>query len=287
MSCSPCSSVIVKDVDAAQSLAIELVRNAVVARSHANVLVVGGQNWVRIRDFVADEAPRYGAESDRSRESCDVLVAGGSIESIPNRVGLLIVLPAARTDVDAERRVEIALGEPVGEVVLVPGTARQVNGVYVLTEESFERLRRAEDIARRRRVRAVILSGWNGRVETSRSEAEQMFQAWRGPRVPLIRDDAARTTAENALWAASLTSALGGVRKIRVVVPWVGALRLGLACFIAFRRTKVVPVLSTVWGRVQAVSWRPAVVGLVYLRRHIRIGRAIIANGAGHPQARL
>jgi hypothetical protein len=287
MSRLPCSYVAVKDADAAQSLAIELVRNAVVARSRANVLLVGGNNWARIQGFIEDEAPRYGAESDRSRESCDVLVVGGSIESVPDRVGLLVVLPAARTDVDAERRVEIALGEPVGEVVVVPGTARQVNGVHALTEESVERLRRAEDIARRRRVRAVILSGWNGRIETSRSEAEQMFEAWRGPRVPLILDDAARTTAENALWAASLTSALGGVRKVRVVVPWVGALRLGLAFFIAFRRTKVVPVLSTVWGRAQAVSWRPAVVGLVYLRRHLRIGRAVIANGAEHPQAQL
>lgn len=287
MSCSPCSCVTVENADAAQSLAIELVRNAVVARSRANVLVVGGRNWARIQNFVVNEAPRYGAESDRSRGSCDVLVVGGAIESIPDRVGLLIVLPAARADVDAERRVVIALGEPVGEVVLVPGTARQVNGVHLLTEETFGRLRRAEDIARRRRVRAVILSGWNGRSASSRSEAEQMFEAWRGPRVPLILDDAARTTAENALWAASLTTALGGVRKVRVVVAWVGALRLGLAVFIAFRRVKVVPVLSAVWGRAQAVSWRPAVAGLVHLRRHLRIGRVVIAHGAEHPQARL
>lgn len=287
MSRSPCSRVTVESSDAAQSLAIELVRNAMVARSCANVLVVGGKNWARIQDFVVNEASRYGAESDRSRGSCDVLVVGDAVESILDRVGILIVLPDARADVDAERRVEIVLGEPVGEVVLVPGTARQVNGVHVLTEESFGRLRRAEDIARRRRVRAVILSGWNGRSATSRSEAEQMLEAWRGPRVPLIVDDAARTTAENVLWAASLTTALGGVRKVRVVVPWVGALRLGLAVFIAFRRTKVVPVLSAVWGCAQAVSWRPAVVGLVHLRRHLRIGRAVIANGSEHPRARL
>jgi DUF218 domain len=287
MSLWPCSCVAVENYDAAQSLAIELVRNAVVARPHVNVLVIGGKNWMRIRDFVVNEVPRYGVESGRSHGPWDVLVVGGAIESIPDRVGLLIVLPAARADVDAERRVEIVLGVPVGEVILVPGTARQVNGVHLLTEETFGRLRRAEDIARRRPVRAVILSGWNGRSAGSRSEAEQMFEAWCGPQVPLILDDAARTTAENALWAASFTTALGGVRKMNVVVAWVGSLRLGLAVFIAFRRTEIVPVLSLVWGRAQAVSWRPAIVGLVHLRRHLRIGRAVIAHGAKHSQARL
>lgn len=278
-----CSRIVVEDIDAAQHLAIELLRNVLVARPQANILVIGVENWSKLQDFLTNGIGRYGASADISRRYWDACIIGDENGlTVDDEVRLVIALPGTRDTVKAQRRVEIDLGSPVGEVVVVPGTARMVNGAHVLTAETFGRLKKAEKIATEKDIRALILSGWNGRIEHCQSEAVQMLNAWRGPQVPVILDEAARTTAENALWSARLTEALGGVRRVRVVTAWVSSLRVWLASVIAFRGASIVPVISVVWGRVQAASWRPAILGLIYLRRHIRVGRAAIANGVDH-----
>jgi hypothetical protein len=244
------------------------------------------KGWSKIEKFLTSEAPRYGVRTDRSSEWDICIVGGTSDAGMSGNARLVVALPDASDSVVAQRRIEIVYGIPVGEIVIVPGTARVVNGSHVLTAETYGRLRRAEKIARRRQIRALILSGWNGHIEGCQSEAVQMFNAWRGPQVPMILDEAARTTAENALWSAVFAEALGGVRRVRVVTSWVSALRLGLASIVAFRSVRIIPILSVVWGCVQAASWRPALFGLVHLRRHIRMGRAAIVNGVHHRQAR-
>ncbi len=272
-----------EDIEAAQRVAIELLRNTLVAYEQANILVTGIEGWSKLRNFLVNEVPLYDAKTDYNRGHWDICIICGTEEfSVAGHVRLVVALPGTHDIVTAERRIELDLGAPTGEVVVVPGTARVVNGSHVLTAETFGRLRRAELIAGKKQIRALILSGWNGKIGHCPSEAAQMLDKWQGPQVPVILDEAARTTAENALWSASLATALGGVRRVRMVTAWVSALRLGLATFIAFRRTSIVPVLSVVWGRVQSASWYPAIVGLIHLRRHIRVGRAVITNGTWH-----
>jgi hypothetical protein len=274
------SRIVIADVDAAERVAIELLRNVLVARPDANVLAVGIETWTRLRSFLLEVTSRYGARSDRARGHWDVCIVAGDCQSLMvENVHMVIALPLTLHAISAERQVKLDLGTPRGVVIVVPGTARLTNGAHALTAETFGRLRRAEKIAKRRPVRALILSGWNGRIESSRSEAAQMLDAWRGPQVPIILDEAARTTAENALWAASLVNALGNVRRVEVTTAWIGFLRLGLATLFAFRKTKIRPRFSVVWGAAQAASWRPALVGMVHLRRHLRIGREFISGG--------
>jgi uncharacterized SAM-binding protein YcdF (DUF218 family) len=175
----------------------------------------------------------------------------------------------------------LRIGRPLGAVVVVPGTAEDRDGVHTLTAEAFGRLRRAEEIARTSAVRAVILSGWSGPSARGLSEAEQMMQAWAGPGVPLVLDEAARTTAENALCTAAIIGALGEVRDVIVVASWANAVRLRFAFRAALRTHGLRPRLSVVWGAPHGASWRPGIVGLFRLRRHLLAGRAMLAGASG------
>jgi DUF218 domain len=280
------SHITIANTAAAERMAIELVRNTIIAYPNANVGAGDIHRWPLLRAFLRHELARYGARTDPGATRWDVWVTGDG-PVVDGVARLVVALPGAGNAPPASRRVELTVGRPSGEVVLVPGTARRVRGRHTLTPESFERLRRAEEIARRRPVRAVVLSGWNGRDDLAASEAAQLLDAWQGPPVPVILDEAARTTAENALWSASLTSALGDVRLVRVVTSWVGSVRLGLAAFAALRPTGARPKLAIVWSWTQAASWKPSIVGLVHLRRHLRVGRALIARGPSDPGARL
>lgn len=285
----PVSRIIVANMAAAERMAIELVRNSIIAYPNANVVTANIGRWPLLRSFVRHQARRFGAGDDHATDDhADVCVVGAGPEPVTaGATRLVVALPGVQDPPAADRRIALTVGAPAGEVVVVPGTARTVNGRHVLTAESFGRLRRAEDLVSRRPVRALILSGWNGRDGQSPSEAAQLLEAWQGLPVPVILDEAARTTAENALWSGSFTAALGDVRRVRVVTSWVSALRLGLAMRAALRPTGSRSRLSLVWGRAQAASWRPAIVGLVHLRRHLRVGRALLTHGPAHPNARL
>lgn len=284
----PSSRFTVADIGRADRFAAALVRNIVAARRNTTIFATGLEAWPAVRAFLTDEAKLFGARIDSEQDSWDLCIVGDSGQPVvEGPVTSCIVMPDAKAEVNAARHIRLELGEPSGDVIVVPGTARDLNGRHTLTAETFGRLRRAERLAERRPPRAVILSGWNGFDGHSSSEAAQMLEAWRGREVPVILDEAARTTAENAVWAASLTTAMGDVATVRVVAAWVSAVRLGLATWSAFRRTSVRPRMSVVWGRAQAASWRPAVVGLLHLRRHMRIGRAFLSRGPGSRDAQL
>jgi uncharacterized SAM-binding protein YcdF (DUF218 family) len=196
--------------------------------------------------------------------------------------GDVVIMPGARTAPVAQRcETRLVIGPPSGAVIVVPGTAVNRDGDHVLTPETFGRLRRAEDLARRGAVRAVILSGWNGPAACGLTEAEQMLRAWSGPDVPLICDEAARTTAENALCAAAIIGALGEVREVVVVASWANAPRLRLAFRAALRPHGGRARLSTVWGSGHGASWRPGLTGLFRLRQHLRAGQAMLRDDAG------
>lgn len=66
---------------------------------------------------------------------------------------------------------------------------------------------------------AVVLSGWAGRRQ-GHSEAELMRAAWRGPAVPLLADDVARTTVGNARAIAATARELGATEVVAVTSSW-------------------------------------------------------------------
>jgi DUF218 domain len=288
MPAMPVSRIIVANMAAAERMAIELVRNSIIAHSNANVVTANIGRWPLLRSFLRHQAQRFDAHVDETSTDADICVVGVGPEPVSaSAVRLAVALPGVQDLPSAQRRIALTVGAPAGEVLVVPGTARTVDGTHVLTAESFGRLRRAEDLVSRRPVRALILSGWNGRDGHGPSEAAQLLDAWQGLPVPVILDEAARTTAENALWSGAFATALGDVRRVRVVTSWVSALRLGLAMRAALKSTGSRLRLSVVWGRAQAASWRPAIGGLIHLRRHLRVGRALLTRGPAHPSARL
>jgi uncharacterized SAM-binding protein YcdF (DUF218 family) len=65
----------------------------------------------------------------------------------------------------------------------------------------------------------VLLSGWSRRRHRP-SEAELMRQAWRGPRVPLLADGDARTTAGNARAVAAAARSLDADEVVIVTSSW-------------------------------------------------------------------
>jgi uncharacterized SAM-binding protein YcdF (DUF218 family) len=247
----PTARVLVADHDAAERVVNELVRNHLIAHAGPG----SGHDLAVLDSGSADPADPYDT----------------------------VVLPGVSTSVTPRRcETRLLIGQPAGMVIVVPGTAADRDGAHTLTAETFGRLRRAEDVARRGAVRAVILSGWHG-SSPGPSEAEQMMRAWAGPDVPIILDEAARSTAENALCTAAIIGALGEVRDVVVVASWANALRLRLAFRAALRAHGLRPELSIVWGMAHGASWRPGIVGLFRLRQHLLAGRALLDQGLRHP----
>jgi uncharacterized SAM-binding protein YcdF (DUF218 family) len=81
--------------------------------------------------------------------------------------------------------------------VVVPGHgARADDGAYRITARCRQLVAEAEKVAEALSPAVVVFSGWS--PEGSRSEAEQMRDAWRGPAAELVVEPTARTTAENA-----------------------------------------------------------------------------------------
>jgi hypothetical protein len=242
------SRLIVADHEAAQRVASELLRNHLIAHP-------GQDDGLGLAVLATDSAEPATAHD-------------------------VVILPGVRTATVARRcETRLVIGQPAGMVIVVPGTAAHRDGIHALTAETFGRLRRAEAIAGQNEVRAVILSGWNGLVAQGLSEAEQMMQEWAGPDVPVILDEAARTTAENALCATAIIAALGDVPSVTVVASWGNALRLRLAFRAARRARGPRAELSILWGIGHGASWRPGLAGLFRLRQHLRAGRAMLDHG--------
>ena len=102
-----------------------------------------------------------------------------------------------------------------------PGISRE----HRISAESRARLRHALRLARRRPVRAVVLTGYTS--TGGLSEAEQMKGSWDEHVAPALLEVAGRDTAENASRTLPLLLALGEARHVTVVssswhlrVPW-------------------------------------------------------------------
>ena len=242
------SRLLVADREAAERVAIELVRNHLIARPARNLVIAGPAELPLLRVFLRRARPVFEFTTRPLRGGPGFAILGsGSASSAA--VDDAVIFPGMRTASAAKRcETELVIGHPAGTVIVVPGTAADRDGIHRLTAEALGRLRRAEEIARASAVRAVILSGWNGSSARGLSEAEQMMQAWAGPDVPLVLDEAARSTAENALGTAAIIEALGEVRDVVVVASRGNALRLRFAFRAALRAQGLRPRVSTVWS---------------------------------------
>ena len=101
-------------------------------------------------------------------------------------------------------------------VVIVLGHREPgISPEHRISNESRERLRRAERACRRDPPRAVILTGYTR--TRGLSEAEQMEEAWSNPDVPALLEDAGRDTAENASRSLPIVRAIGDIRRVTVV----------------------------------------------------------------------
>ena len=65
----------------------------------------------------------------------------------------------------------------------------------------------------------MILSGW-ARRRAPAAEAELMREAWRGPELPVVVDDTARSTVGNATAVARIARDLGAGEVVVVTSRW-------------------------------------------------------------------
>jgi DUF218 domain len=114
----------------------------------------------------------------------------------------------------------------VKRVVAVLGYSRRRNGE--LHAICADRLAHAERLAEG--ARAVVFSGW--------SEAELMRSAWHGPKVLLVCEPEARSTAQNAANVAAAARALGAEELVVVTSAWHRA-RVRILVGAALRRSGI------------------------------------------------
>ena len=104
-------------------------------------------------------------------------------------------------------------------VLVVLGHRDPGSAEHAISAESRARLRRGLRLARRRPVRAVVLTGYTS--TGGLSEAEQMRSAWDGHVAPVLLEVAGRDTAENASRTLPILLALGEAAHVTVVSsPW-------------------------------------------------------------------
>lgn len=130
-------------------------------------------------------------------------------------------------DPAAARLLEAAPGSRSDRVVIVLGHREPgVSSDMRVSDESLERLRRAERVCRARSPRAVLFTGYT-RTPAGMSEAEHLEAAWPATGIPTLMEQAGRNTAENASRSLPLVEAIGGIDAVTVVTsgwhvraPW-------------------------------------------------------------------
>lgn len=183
-----------------------------------------------LEGFSADDAPAEAltvgiAELNRCREL--VLLVTGEAKAEPLRrllerppgedrpASFLLGHPRLTLICDRASAAALSAVPATGErALIVLGHHRQGRDRGLSTEGSA-RLRRAEEEAWRQAPHLVMTSGYtsDGRC----SEAEYLARAWRGPEVPLLLEEAATTTSDNAAFSLPLLLATGEIRAVTVV----------------------------------------------------------------------
>jgi len=239
-----------------------------------------------------DEAARLGRimkglrALSGGRPPLAVLHPGG--ESPPPDASDVMVLPGAEQRIPGTARTVIrcVVGGGGGPVIIVPGTGCvDARGRYILSASADGGLDAAQALASSHNRSVVILSGWSG-GHAGPTEAEQLREAWNGPHnTPLLLDPAARTTAENTVNAVLLAGALSGRHELIFVAPWGNALRQALLARAAARGTGLHTRQHVVWDGAHLGTLRPGITGLAFMRRHLRVAWARVADAIGSPGA--
>lgn len=124
-----------------------------------------------------------------------------------------------RLTVLCDRRAAARLREVHGwdsdRALVVLGHRDPTSRRHRASHQSFARLAVAAQVARRRRVRAVVITGFTS--TGGLSEAEQIAEEWSVAAVPALLEVAGRDTIENASRSLPLVLALGGIWRVTVV----------------------------------------------------------------------
>ena len=254
-------------------------------------------------DDVAGRSGRRAPSGGRLRLAVIELEAGPDDLRLPFGPGegtldeLVLVASAARASrvdevVDAYRdrlgpspRVVVVLGTSPSRgagrtLVVVPGTGERRGDRHALAGSAAVRVRAAECLCAQEDPVAVLLTGFSGWTDGP-SEAEQMRRLWRGPRTcPVLVDEAARDTAENAIFTVPIARAIGDIDRLTVVVSWWNSWRTALFFAAALRGTGIELRLRISWrggphGRMARVSLG----GIPLMRRHWLEGLRFRAEG--------
>lgn len=122
-------------------------------------------------------------------------------------------------DAAAAARVEPRPGAASDRVVVVLGHREPgISAEHRISAESRARLRHAVALARRKPVRAAVLTGYT--ATGGLSEAEQMKTTWDDSLAPALLEVAGRDTAENASRSLPIILALGAREVVVVSSAW-------------------------------------------------------------------
>ena len=157
------------------------------------------------------------------------------------------------------------------QAVVVLGHGRTRDGERVISNRCLRLVAAAERVVDRSDAGVVLFSGWS--AGGSRSEAEQMRDAWRGAHVELVLEPTARSTAENASRSLPLLVERG-VRSVLVVCTALHALRSRLLFGRLYAAhgivVHVVPVGVDTTPR--ALAWELAALPLLPVQLHTARG---------------
>ena len=175
------------------------------------------------------------------------------------------------------------LGGPERDrVVVVLGHRDPHAAGHRISTQAVGRVRRAEEAAAGDDVRAVIFTGFS--ASGGPSEALQMRRLWHGPAVPLVLEEAARNTAENA--ANSLEILLASMPEVRRVTVVTSAWHLRTPAFFRHYRVHGIEV-EMAWAPASRGEWlRGALHELRYLPAVLR-ERTAAMRRIGHLACRV
>ncbi len=183
-----------------------------------------------LEGFEAAEAPSEAftvgiGELHRCREL--VIVVTGEAKAEPLRrlleeppgddrpASFLLAHPRLTVICDRPAASAISAAPARGDRALVVLGHHRQGAARGLSAEGSARLRRAEVAAEREEPHLALLSGYTS--DGHRSEAEYLARAWSGPAVPLLLEEAATNTSENASFSLLLLLAMPEIQSVTVV----------------------------------------------------------------------
>ena len=182
------------------------------------------------------------------------------------------------------------LGDPPRSLVVVPGSGSPGRGTgnnYSIDVPAHDRLKAAENwIARQpsgeKGQSCLFLSGWaTPDGGDGGSEAEQMARSTERVSDSFLLDPAARTTAENALFAIEFGRCFTGSVPVIAFVSWSNALRFRILLRLSAGGRLPDQRVRMLTGVGHGRYWKPGLSGLFFMRRHLGAARFRVTSVTG------